>query len=60
MIPSILLARLALDRRLHGEGLGAQLLVDGVGRATDAVRLAGGGLIVVDALHERAAGFSRR
>jgi GNAT superfamily N-acetyltransferase len=60
VIPAILLARLALDRRLHGEGLGAQLLVDAVGRAVDAVRLAGGRFIVVDALHDRAAGFYLR
>ena len=60
VIPAILLARLALDRRLHGEGLGAQLLVDAIGRAVDAVRLAGGRFIVIDALHERAAAFYRR
>ena len=59
VIPAILLARLALDRRRHGEGLGAQLLVDAVGRAVDAVRLAGGRLIVVDALHATAAAFYR-
>lgn len=57
VIPAILLARLALHRDLHGEGLGAQLLVDAVGRAVDAVRIAGGRFIVVDALHERAAAF---
>lgn len=57
VIPAILLARLALDRTLQGEGLGAALLVDAVGRAVDAVRVAGGRLIVIDALHERAAGF---
>ena len=60
VIPAILLARLALDRRLHGEGLGAQLLVDAIGRAVDAVDLAGGRLIAVDALHEQAAAFYRR
>ena len=57
VIPSILLARLALDRSLQGGGLGAQLLVDAVGRAVDAVRVAGGRLLVVDALHERASAF---
>ena len=60
VIQAILLARLALDRRLHGEGLGAQLLVDAIGRAVDAVDLAGGRFIVVDALHEQAAAFYRR
>lgn len=57
VIPAILLARLALHRELHGEGLGAQLLVDAIGRAVDAVRIAGGRFVVVDALHERAAAF---
>lgn len=60
VIPAILLARLALDRRLQGEGLGAQLLVDAVGRAVDAIRVAGGRLIVIDALHQRSAGFYER
>ncbi len=59
-IPAILLARLALHRDLQGGGLGAQLLVDAVGRAVDAVRIAGGRFIVVDALHERAAAFYLR
>jgi len=57
VIPAILLARLALDRMLHGQGLGAQLLVDALQRAVGAVDAAGGRLIVVDALHERAAKF---
>ena len=59
VIPSILLARLALHRQLHGRGLGAQLLTDAVSRAVDAVRVAGGRFIVIDALHEHAAGFYR-
>jgi GNAT superfamily N-acetyltransferase len=42
---------------LHGQGLGAQLLVDELQRAVGAVNAAGGRLIVVDALHERAAKF---
>lgn len=57
VIPAILLARLALDRKLHGQGFGAQLLVDSLQRAVSAVNAAGGRFIVVDALHERAANF---
>ena len=59
-IPAILLARLALDQRLHGEGLGEQLLVDALERATAAVTAAGGRVIVVDAIDDRAARFYER
>lgn len=56
-IPSILLARLALHEELQGRGLGAQLLVDALGRAVSAVSAAGGRFIVVDALDRAAAEF---
>jgi GNAT superfamily N-acetyltransferase len=56
-IPAILLARLALDRGLHGHGLGASLLLDALGRAADAIEIAGGRLIVVDAIDEPARRF---
>ncbi len=56
-IPAILLARLALDRSLHGQGLGASLLLDALTRATDAIEIAGGRLIVVDAIDESARNF---
>lgn len=59
-IPAILLARLALDRRLHGQGLGASLLLDALGRATDAIEIAGGRLIVIDAIDESARRFYER
>ena len=57
VIPAILLARFALDRNLHGQGFGKQLLIDALSRAVNAINAAGGRLIVVDALHERAAAF---
>jgi GNAT superfamily N-acetyltransferase len=56
-IPAILLARLALDSGLHGRGLGQQLLVDALSRAVTAVLAAGGRLVVVDAIDQRAASF---
>jgi GNAT superfamily N-acetyltransferase len=56
-IPSILLARLALDAQLHGQRLGTQLLVDALTRAVAAVAATGGRLIVVDAIDEAAATF---
>lgn len=56
-IPAILLARLALDVRLHAQGFGAAVLVDALERVVDAVTIAGGRLVVVDAIDARAAGF---
>ncbi|HEX5925439.1 MAG TPA: hypothetical protein VFY45_16525 [Baekduia sp.] len=56
-IPAILLARLALTHTLHGHGQGGQLLVDALHRALDAVALAGGRLVIVDAIDRDATGF---
>lgn len=56
-IPGYLLARLALDVRLRGQGLGTDLLVDAVSRMVGAAEAYGGRLIVVDAIDERAAAF---
>ena len=58
-IPAFLLARLALDETLHGDGLGTHLLLDALERIVDAAGLAGGRLIVVDAIDEQAAAFYR-
>ena len=57
VIPTILLARLALDGSLRGRGLGAELLWDALSRAVAANRQAAAGLVVVDAIDERAASF---
>jgi GNAT superfamily N-acetyltransferase len=56
-IPAILLARLALAHSLHGHGHGGRLLVDALHRALDAVVLAGGRLVVVDAIDRDAIAF---
>lgn len=56
-IPAILLAKLALDRRYQGRGLGTELLVRALERAVVAARLAGGKVIVVDAVDDDAARF---
>jgi len=56
-IPSILLARLALDRALQGQGLGEQLLLDALSRAVAASDAAGARIVIVDAIDERAGGF---
>jgi GNAT superfamily N-acetyltransferase len=54
-IPAILLARFALDRRLHGRGLGAELLWDALTRAVAASELAAARVVVVDAVSDAAA-----
>ena len=59
-VPAILLAKLALDRRYHGQGLGADLLMRALGTMLVAARTAGGKLAVVDAIDDRAADFYER
>jgi predicted N-acetyltransferase YhbS len=57
VIPAILLARLALDRSLQGQGLGAELLWDALARAVAANRHAAARVVVVDAADEQGASF---
>lgn len=59
VIPAYLLARLAIDVTLHGQGLGAELLHDAMDRIVTAADTAAGRLIVVDAIDETAAAFYR-
>lgn len=59
-IGMVLLARLAIDRKEQGTGLGAELLADALLRALHAGESAAARLIVVDALDDRAAGFYAR
>jgi GNAT superfamily N-acetyltransferase len=56
-IPAILLAKLALDQRAQGAGLGRLLLVRALEKIIDAAEQAGGKLIVVDAIDDEAAEF---
>lgn len=58
-IPVILLAKLALEESLHGQGLGSELLVHALTTTIVAARSAGGRLVVVDAIDENAASFYR-
>jgi GNAT superfamily N-acetyltransferase len=58
-IPAILLAKLALHERLHGQGLGAELLIHALTTILSAARSAGGRLIIVDAIDDNAASFYR-
>lgn len=57
-IPAILLAKLAFAEELHGQGLGRAVLLLALGVVIDAARLAGGKVVVVDAIDEKAAAFS--
>ena len=56
-IPSYLLARLAVAEDLHGEGQGGALLALALEKTLDAIVIAGGRLIVVDAIDQPAADF---
>lgn len=59
-IPAVLVGRLALDRSLRGQNLGEVLLADALSRIVDATRTVAARLVVVDALHEKAAAFYER
>lgn len=56
-IPAILLAKLALSEHLHGQGLGGELLVRALDTTLDAARVAGGKVVVVDAIDTESAAF---
>ena len=57
-IPAILIAKLALSARLQGQGLGAELLWDGLERCWRSSQTAAAArLVVVDALHPKASAF---
>jgi len=58
-IPCYLVARLALQGRLRGSGLGSQLLASALRRAAIGARDLGGRYVVVDAIDEEAASFYR-
>jgi GNAT superfamily N-acetyltransferase len=56
-IPSIILARLALDEALQDRGLGKYMLADALGAAVESSRTVAARLVVVDAFDEDAARF---
>ena len=59
-IPVMLLARLAVDHREHGKGLGKALLKDAILRTMQAAEIAGLKLLLVHAKDEPAADFYRK
>ena len=56
-IPAVLLAKLALDRRPHGRGLGSDLLVRALALIVASAKKVGGKVVVVDAIDDEAAAF---
>jgi GNAT superfamily N-acetyltransferase len=56
-IPSVLLARLALDRSLHGQGLGGALLAEALARVESATQTVAARFVVADAIDEPAVAF---
>lgn len=59
-VPVVLLARLAVDQRYHGKGLGGFLLRDALTRSLAGAEVLGLTAIVVDALDATAAAFYQR
>ena len=59
-VPGIRLGRLAVDRTVQGQGLGALLLLDALDRARRVLEHVGVHALFVDAKDERAAAFYRK
>jgi predicted N-acetyltransferase YhbS len=56
-IPASILARLAVDKTEQGTGLGGELLQEALKRALAGARYSASNLVIVHALHEKAAAF---
>ena len=59
-IPTMLLARLAVDKTVQGKGIGAFLLKDAMSRALSVAEQAGMRLLLVHALNDEARAFYER
>ena len=57
LLPVVRLARLAVDSRFQGQGLGQMLLIDALAKVIRVAELSGCIGLVVDAKDDRAAGF---
>ena len=60
VVPGYLLAQLAVDRSVQGQGLGGELLLDALITIVAAAQTVGGRLVVVDAVNDHAAAFYER
>lgn len=56
-VPAFMIAKLAVDKSIAGQGNGRQLVLDAIGRIVGVSQAGGGRLIVVDAIDDRAACF---
>jgi GNAT superfamily N-acetyltransferase len=56
-LPAILIGRLALDERFHGQGLGELLLLNALGNARRLTAHIGAIAVIVDAIDDRARRF---
>ena len=56
-VPGFRLARLATDLKMHGEGLGGQLLAAAARRCLRVAAEVGGVILIIDAKNERAAAW---
>jgi len=56
-IPAVLLARLAVDKRLQGQGIGRDLLVHALGVARRHADSVGAAIVIVEAIDEAAQAF---
>ncbi|SED36298.1 Acetyltransferase (GNAT) family protein [Rhizobiales bacterium GAS188] len=56
-VPLIIIGRLAVDSRFHGQGLGAALLKDALTRAAAASEIVGARAVLVHAIDDRAVAF---
>lgn len=56
-IPGYLITQLALDVSMHGDGFGAELVLDALECVAGSANLGGGRLVVVDAIDANAYGF---
>jgi GNAT superfamily N-acetyltransferase len=59
-VPVVLLARLAVDQREQGQGLGSALLKDALQRAYAGAQIIGGRAVLVHAIDGEAATFYRK
>ncbi len=59
-VPSVLLARLAVDQTAQGQGLGEALLLDALGRALGLAEKLGIHAVEVDALDQQASAFYQK
>jgi predicted N-acetyltransferase YhbS len=59
-VPVILLARVAVDKRFSGKGLGTELLRDALLRTLEAANIAGLRAVIVDAKSEAAKRFYKK